>query len=110
METQNLFERVSDDQLANEYFEVLLESGACTLERIVSQGHATPAGEWYDQAYPEWVVLLQGSAGLAIEGEADIHLLRPGDYLYIPAHCRHRVEWTQADMQTVWLALHHKVV
>jgi len=25
----------------------------------------------------------------------------------IPARCRHRVEWTDPDQETVWLALHH---
>jgi cupin 2 domain-containing protein len=30
-----------------------------------------------------------------------------GDYLHIPAHLRHRVEWTAENEVTVWLAVHH---
>jgi cupin 2 domain-containing protein len=34
-------------------------------------------------------------------------VMRPGDYVHIPAHQRHRVEWTEPDQKTVWLALHY---
>ncbi len=108
MKKLNLFEYPPHDSAA-EHFDVLLQASGFMLERIVSQGHATPAGEWYDQSRPEWVVLLKGSAGLSLEGEEEIRVLVPGDYLYLPAHVRHRVEWTQAGVGTVWLALHHDV-
>jgi cupin 2 domain-containing protein len=91
-----------------ESFEPLLQTGAFRLERIVSRGHATPEGEWYDEEQAEWVLLLQGSAGLRIEGRAEVIALEPGDYLSIPAHTRHRVEWTDPERDTVWLALHHE--
>jgi cupin 2 domain-containing protein len=77
------------------------------IERIVSTGQATPAGEWLDQERAEWVILLRGAAGLWFEGEADTRILKPGDYLTIPAHARHRVEWTAPDEPTVWLAVHY---
>ena len=76
------------------------------VERIVSTGQATPPGEWYDQDGDEWVVLLSGAAGLLFEGEAAARPLEPGDWVLIPAHARHRVEWTAADEPTVWLAVH----
>jgi cupin 2 domain-containing protein len=85
----------------------LLQRPGLTIERIVSTGQATPAGEWLDQEREEWVVLLRGAAGLRFEGEANPRLLAAGDYLRIPAHCRHRVEWTAAGEPTVWLALHY---
>lgn len=106
MEKLNLFECPPVDPAA-EHCDVLLEAAGFKLERIVSRGHATPAGEWYDQDRSEWVALLKGSAGLSIEGEEGVRTLLPGDCLYLPAHLRHRVEWTQADGETVWLALHH---
>ena len=84
----------------------LARGGDFRLERIVSWGQATPDGDWYDQAEDEWVVLLTGDAGLLIEGEATPRRLRPGDFLRLPAHRRHRVEWTAEDGPTVWLALH----
>jgi len=33
---------------------------------------------------------------------------RPGDWIEIPPHVRHRVEWTETDEPTVWLAIHAK--
>ena len=33
--------------------------------------------------------------------------MNPGDFVHIPAHVRHRVEWTDPHGQTVWLALHY---
>ncbi len=92
--------------LPDEQFDLLLQTATCRLERILSIGHATPPGEWYDQDWDEWVVLLQGQAGLRFADEATARTLRPGDYVWIPAHCRHRVEWTGPDTPTVWLALH----
>lgn len=89
-----------------EVFETLLERPGLRLERIESHGEATPVGDWYDQADDEWVVLLCGAAGLRFEGDAAVHTLAPGDYVFIPRHRRHRVEWTSAAAPTVWLALH----
>lgn len=103
----NLFANLPDGRGA-EVCTRLAEGGAFRLERIVSTGQATPEGEWYDQADDEWVILLTGAAGLLIEGEAAPHTLAPGDFLLLPAHKRHRVEWTAADGETVWLALHFK--
>jgi cupin 2 domain-containing protein len=92
--------------LPAEQFDTLLQTGACRLERIISIGHATPPGDWYDQDWDEWVALLQGRAGLRFADEDAVRILAPGDYLWIPAHRRHRVEWTSQDPPAVWLALH----
>ena len=73
---------------------------------VVSRGHVTPPGQWYDQSEDEWVVLLTGRAGLRIEGGDDVMELKPGDYVLLPAHVRHRVEWTSTEPACVWLALH----
>jgi cupin 2 domain-containing protein len=107
MYKDNLFDGLS---LApgTERFDPLLQGAGFRLERIVSQNHATPGGEWYEQDYAEWVVLLKGSAGLTIAGETEMLVLMPGDYVYLPAGLRHRVEWTQAEGETVWLALHQQ--
>ena len=103
----NLFANLPDGAGA-EAVTRLAEGGAFRLERIVSTGQATPPGDWYDQDDDEWVILLAGGAGLLIEGEAAPRTLAPGDFLLLPAHKRHRVEWTAADGETVWLALHFK--
>jgi len=103
----NLFDGIPAE-IPAEILEVLLEAKNFRLERIVSRGQATPPGEWYDQDSHEWVVLLAGGAGLRFEGESDPKELHPGDFLLIPAHCRHRVEWTDPAQPTVWLALHYQ--
>jgi cupin 2 domain-containing protein len=84
----------------------LLTTPNVRIERIVSTGQASPPGFWWDQEWAEWVVLLTGSAGLRFESEAEARELKPGDYLHIPAHARHRVEWTHPSEPTVWLAVH----
>jgi cupin 2 domain-containing protein len=101
----NLFAPIPP-HITEEIFQVLLETKNFRLERIVSSGQATPPGEWYDQDTHEWVVLLAGSACLRFEDEPD-RVLLPGDHLLIPAHRRHRVEWTDTTAPTVWLALHY---
>ena len=105
MKKRNLFDGPPPNP-GCEHFEALLQGAGFRLERIVSRNHATPAGEWYEQENAEWVVLLKGSAGLAVAGEAETLVLTPGDYVYLPARLRHRVEWTHAEGETVWLALH----
>ena len=101
----NLFANIPGD-LPEELIDILLEREGLRIERIVSSGHASPPDFWYDQATDEWVVLLSGSAGLSFEDSPDEVVLNPGDYLFIAAHRRHRVEWTNPDGDTVWLALH----
>ncbi|MDA0809055.1 MAG: cupin domain-containing protein [Planctomycetota bacterium] len=104
----NLFASLPEN-LPEELIENLVESDEFRLERIVSTGHVTPAGEWYDQNSDEWVVLLTGSARLLFEGPEEVVTLKPGDHLKIPAHRKHRVEWTDPDEPTVWLALHFHI-
>ncbi|MDF3833920.1 cupin domain-containing protein [Cupriavidus basilensis] len=101
----NLLAQVPVDRDA-ERFEPLLDRPGLKIERIVSNGQASPPDFWYDSVQDEWVLLLSGSAGLHIEGEAAPRRLMTGDWLHLPAHCRHRVAWTDADQPTVWLAVH----
>jgi cupin 2 domain-containing protein len=93
--------------LPEELVDVLLRRDGIRLERIVSLGHATPPGEWYDQGSNEWVMIVRGSAQLRFDDEAEVRTLAAGDYLDIPAHRRHRVEWTDPSQPTVWLALYY---
>ncbi len=94
---------------AEEWFETLLEQPGFRLERIVSHGHVTPEGSWYDQPQDEWVLLLSGAARLVLEGNETVELVS-GDTVLLPAGCRHRVAWTDPDLPTVWLALHYKTI
>ena len=102
----NLFEHLPTAG-AEEEFTALLASPGLHVSRIVSRGHASPAGFWYDQPHGEWVLLLAGAARLRFEDEAQDRALKPGDHVNIVAHRRHRVQWTSPDMPTLWLALHY---
>ena len=92
-------------KLAAELVETVIKSRHARIERIVSTGQASPEGFWYDQEEVEWVVVLKGEAKLMLEGEAQPIHLKPGDHVTIPAHRRHRVEWTSPNEPTVWLAV-----
>jgi len=94
---------------ANEVFEPLIKAAGLRLERIISTGQITPAGEWLVQNWDEWVVLLAGEARLLIEGDSAGRELRPDDWINIPAGVRHRVEWTSKEPPAVWLALHYNL-
>jgi cupin 2 domain-containing protein len=96
------------DALAAEQILELLATPNVRIERIVSTGQASPRGFWYDQDWSEWVVVLAGSAMVHFDGEAAARLMRPGDFVAIAAHARHRVEWTDPAVPTVWLAIHHR--
>lgn len=85
-----------------EAFESLLAWPGLKIERIVSRGTASPPDFWYDQAEDEWVMVVAGHATLGFEDGRELDLA-PGDWISLPAHCRHRVLRT-AD-PTVWLAV-----
>jgi cupin 2 domain-containing protein len=96
----------SEGAAAGEDFTELLDRPGLRIERIVSNGHASPPGFWYDQPQHEWVLLLQGSALLRFADEPEARALGPGDYVFIPAHRCHRVDATDPTRPTIWLAVH----
>jgi cupin 2 domain-containing protein len=101
---KNIFVPVAE-MGAEEGFVTLLEASALKIERIVSRGHASPEGFWYDQSEDEWVMVLRGEAALEFAGGEGVEL-KEGDYLTIPRHVKHRVCRTGPD--TIWLAVHFK--
>jgi cupin 2 domain-containing protein len=103
----NLFAEIPTT-LPDELVQVLLTAGSVRIERIVSLGHASPPGFWYDQDQAEWVIVLQGLAKLRFEDEEPIEM-KPGAFLNIPPHRRHRVDWTTPDEPTIWLAVHYDI-
>jgi cupin 2 domain-containing protein len=103
----NLFDEVPC-ALGEEQFKSLLISRNVRIERIVSMGQSSPPGFWYDQEEGEWVVVLKGAAKLLVEGEDTPLRLGPGDFIDLPAHTRHRVEWTDPTTPTVWLAVFYR--
>ncbi len=100
----NLFDNLPD-HVPEELVDVLAHHPCVRIERIVSTGHASPPGFWYDQEEAEWVVVLKGEASILFECNDEPRRLKPGDYLQIPAHAKHRIEWTTPNEPTVWLAV-----
>ncbi len=104
MNARNIFRHLPA-ALPDELTEELVSRADFRIERIVSRGHCSSPGFWYDQAENEWVIVLAGSARLRFAADAESVELGPGDYLTIPAHVRHRVDWTDPERDTVWLAV-----
>ncbi len=104
MRKGNIYSDVPD-RAPEEIIEILADSGKVRIERIISDAHSSPEGSWYDQDENEWVLLLEGSAGLRFDGSGELLILKPGDWVDIAAHLRHRVEWTDPKQKTVWLAV-----
>jgi len=106
MKWNNIFEAIPDD-LKEERFETLINSRHVRIERIVSKGHTSPESGWYDQKEHEWVMVLRGEAVLSFKDQPSVHL-RAGDFINIPSHRKHKVDWTAPDRETIWLAVHYQ--
>jgi cupin 2 domain-containing protein len=105
MTISNIYSNIPKEN-NEEIFEVINSIGKVKIERIVSRGQRSPDGFWYDQTQDEWVMMLTGSAGIRFFDNEEIVELKPGDYLLIPAHTKHRVEYTSSQTHTIWLAVH----
>jgi len=101
----NIFETIPDD-ISAEIFETLINSENVKIERIISKGHSSPDSGWYDQDRNEWIILLKGEAVLLFADESSVSL-KAGDYINITAHQKHKVKWTDPDIETIWLAIHY---
>jgi cupin 2 domain-containing protein len=103
MRPQNIRDALPDN-LASETCEDILRAPGVRIERIISQGQASPDCGWYDQDEGEWVMVVAGRAVIEF-ADGSICKLSAGDYLNIPAHCKHRVSWTDPSEVTIWLAV-----
>ena len=104
MKCENLLAGIPP-KLPEELFTTLHRAEGLRIERIVSEGHRSPDGFWYDQDEHEWVVVLEGKAAIQFEDDPEPVELVRGSYLNIPAHRKHRVAWTSPAEKTVWLAI-----
>jgi len=101
----NIFDSIPTD-LSSEVFEDLVSSDKVKIERIISKGQTSPDFGWYDQEQHEWVIVIAGSAIIGFDDKPSV-TLKAGDYLNILAHQKHKVAWTDPDVETVWLAVHY---
>lgn len=107
MKINNIFHGIPS-QISDELLEVLQENGTVKIERIVSKGHISPENFWYDQQKNEWIIVLKGNARLSFINQNKPIVLTAGDFLNIPAHIKHRVDWTDPHQETIWLAIHYE--
>ena len=101
----NIFDSIPDN-LDAEIFDRLVDGDGIHIERIISKGHSSPESGWYDQDKNEWLIVLKGEAILLFADESPVNL-KTGDFIDIPAHKKHRVEWTDPGTETIWLAVHY---
>jgi cupin 2 domain-containing protein len=104
MKKENIFAAIPK-RIPEEVVTRIVGGKGIAIERIVSKGQKSNPGFWYDSPRNEWVLVLKGAAKLRLEGRKALVVLRAGDHLLLPAHRRHRVEWTMPGRETVWLAV-----
>ncbi len=103
---QNIFNDIPDN-LKNEFIETICTSQHLRIERIISKGHKSAPGFWYDQEDDEWLIVLHGEAKIEYES-GEMQHLTAGSYTNIAAHVKHRVAWCSTTTETIWLAIHYQ--
>jgi cupin 2 domain-containing protein len=83
-----------------ERFEALLQCRNLVIERISSSAVIAP--NQYIQTQDEWVLLVQGTAEIEIDGKTES--LKSGDYFFLPANSPHSVK--KVSDGALWLAIH----
>lgn len=98
----NLFniEKISNSE---ELTTILAESKTVRIERIISSGQTSHEDFWYDQDENEFVALLQGEAVILYDDGST--KLKAGDTVVIPAHKKHRVDFTSVEQPCVWICV-----
>jgi len=86
----------------NEIFTDIFTKDNIRVEKIISHGQTTPTDKPYIQNHDEWVLVLSGESRLKL-GDAE-HILKAGEYLFIPKNIEHWVTYTTNP--TIWLAVH----
>lgn len=95
------------DKTSPEIFHRLYDTENLIIERITSNGQTTANDEWLEENFNEWVLLLQGESKIKFNTGEEYNI-RKGDYLFIPANIKHRVEFTSQKPECIWLAIHFK--
>lgn len=103
--TRNIFSNIPLD-FKEEFIEPLVKDPQVKIDRIISRGHRSARDFWYNQDENEFVLILQGEAKLKFKDEKGIVYMGKGDYMIIPAHKEHRVQWTSKNEDTLWLTVH----
>ena len=90
----NLFTNLPSN-LPEELLATPIDAPGIRIERLVSRGHCSPDGFWYDQEQAEWVLVLKGAARIQLEDR--VLELQTGGFMNYSAHQKHSVAWTTPD-------------
>jgi cupin 2 domain-containing protein len=104
MKIKNIFNDIPSN-LSKEILDEIILTDKIRIERIISKGQTSPENFWYDQEENEWVIVIKGKSKLKIIDEDELIELNEGDYINIPSHKKHRVEWTDPEIETIRLAV-----
>jgi cupin 2 domain-containing protein len=99
----NIFDNIPE-MIDAEIIDTLVAGENVKIERIISKGQSSPGSGWYDQAENEWVLVIKGAAILEF-ADGSTQRMKAGDHIYIEPHEKHRVQWTDPDTETIWLAV-----
>ncbi len=99
MTIQNLFDNAAPPT-TGERFDELLRCRNLVIERICSSAVIAP--NQYVQAQDEWVLLVQGTAEIEIDGKTES--LNSGDYVFLPTDTPHSLK--KVSDGALWLAIH----
>ena len=104
MKIKNIFNDIPSN-LSKEILDEIILTDKIRIERIISKGQTSPENFWYVQEENEWVIVIKGKSKLKIIDEDELIELNEGDNINIPSHKKHRVEWTDPESETIWLAV-----
>lgn len=102
MKPESIYSHISEAG-EEEKFDLLMKLPNCRIDRIVSCGHSSPQGFWYDQENDEFILLMQGE--VVLEFEDRMITMKAGDYMHIPKNCKHRLEKSSIDPVCIWLCV-----
>lgn len=94
-----------ENKYSDEIIELIFENEIVRVERIYSKGSHTKEGMWYNQKETESVKITNGEAIMTV-GNKMLNLIG-GDALIIPAHEKHRVDFTSPDCE--WICAFFKI-
>lgn len=85
-----------------EYTETMLSGDNWRLERIISRGHVSPEGFWYEQNEDEWGRGAPRRGRNHVGRRNEMHVKKRRKRAY-SAKCRHRVSRTSENPECIWL-------
>jgi len=107
LHNESIFKIPNPLSIEFELFQPIISNDNISIERIISSGQSTPAGQWLEDDRNEWVVLLQGESEISFEDGTN-KLLSAGDHIFIEKNKKHCVVRTSENPLCIWLAVYYE--